>query len=289
MHREFYRRAAGFLARVLSRAILPATLALSPVLLPAPARGRSTPASTRPSGRCSTASPTPRLTSAAWLAADDDGDGSQQRRGTRRGHQPLRRRLRRSTSPPRRTNADGSMALTFPTVAGKLLRVQSNADLVGRQRLDDLTPALQIAGDGTPKTLTAPAPGSAQTFYRVARAGHRHRRRRRQRLGGEGHGLRSHHRAHPRRDGGRPHRAGQRSRAGKRRHRHRHQTDRHAAADASTAATDTATITITRGGTLHFSAITVPLNWSGTAVGRGGLRRAAGDRDVPAEGRRRSR
>ena len=40
MHRESIRRAAGFLARVLSRAILPATLALSSrSLLPAPARG----------------------------------------------------------------------------------------------------------------------------------------------------------------------------------------------------------------------------------------------------------
>ena len=37
-------------------------------------------------------------------------------------------------------------------------------------------------------------------------------------------------------------------------------------ADASTAATDTAAITITRGGTLHFSTITVPLSWTGTAV-----------------------
>ena len=46
-------------------------------------------------------------------------------------------------------------------------------------------------------------------------------------------------------------------------------------ADAATAATDTATINITRGGTLHFSAITVPLNWSGTAVAGRGLRRAA--------------
>ena len=37
-------------------------------------------------------------------------------------------------------------------------------------------------------------------------------------------------------------------------------------ASAGVAATDTAIITLTRGGTLHFSAITVPLVWSGTAV-----------------------
>jgi len=33
-----------------------------------------------------------------------------------------------------------------------------------------------------------------------------------------------------------------------------------------TNATDTGTITVTRGGVLLFSAITVPLNWNGTAV-----------------------
>ena len=208
-------------------------------------------------------SPT-QINNPAWLAADDDGDGLSNGAELAAGTNPFNAQSNLSvTSAP---TAGGVMTLTFPTVAGKNYVLQTNSDLTNPAGWTVVSPVTQITGDGTAKTLTAPTATSDHAFYRVQV----------QDLDTDGDSVSDWAETITGFD---PTTA----------HTHGAALDDHTAlaadlvsenvvtvvankstatqpADAMTAASDTGTITITRGGTLHFSAITVPLNWSGTAV-----------------------
>ena len=200
----------------------------------------------------------------AWLAADADGDGLTNGAELMAGTNPFDRG---STAAIRSTAMDASrnMLLSFPTMAGKLYLVQGNVDLANPGGWTTLSPALQVVGDGTSKTLTAPASNNP-VFYRLLV----------QDIDSDGDGVGD---WAERTVGYDPNNA----------HSHNATQDDHTALaaalpqenivsiiasketatqplDAATAATDLGTITISRGGTLQFSSLTVPLTWSGTAL-----------------------
>ncbi len=208
-----------------------------------------------------------QISDPAWLAADDDGDGATNAEELAAGTNPFSATSRLTVNSTV-ANPDGSTSLAFPTSAGKSYVLQVSRNLSNASGWVSPNPAVQIAGDGTTKTLTAPAtvPGTAQTFYRVVV----------QDVDTDGDGISD---WAEKVTGFDPTTA----------HTHGAAEDDHTALtadlaqenvitisaakstatqppDAATAASDTASITITRGGTLHFSAITVPLRWSGTAV-----------------------
>ena len=159
-------------------------------------------------------------------------------------------------------------AFTFSTVAGKQYVLQSNPDMTNSAGWSPVAGVAALNGTGSPGTFTAPAPDPAagSMFYRVTV----------QDVDTDNDGLSDWAEKITGFDPATAYTNGA-------------TTDDHTAlvadlaqeniitvaatkstatqpATAGTAASDTATITITRGGTLHFSAITVPLNWSGTAV-----------------------
>ncbi len=201
----------------------------------------------------------------AWLAADDDGDGLSNAAELAAGTNPFDRGSTHAVTAVA-LNADGTMAITFPTITGKFYVVQSSANLADANGWANLPAAFQLTGDGLPHTLNAPSSGGAQTFYRVNV----------QDIDTDGDGISD---WAEKVTGFDPTTA----------HTHGATLDDHTALandlatenivtitatkagatqppDALTAATDPGTITVTRGGTLHFSTITVPLNWSGTAL-----------------------
>ena len=206
-----------------------------------------------------------QIDSPAWLAADDDGDGLSNGMELAAGTNPFSRSSGLAIRATLR-NADGSLSLTFPTVAGKAYVLQLNTSLANSTGWTSITPATPVIGDGTLKTLTSPTPGGSQGFYRVLV----------QDIDTDGDGVSDWAEEITGFDPTTAHTNGA-------------TLDDHTAlindlaqenivtvtavkstatqpANATTPATDTATITLTRGGTLHFSAITVPLSWSGTAV-----------------------
>ncbi len=207
-----------------------------------------------------------QLADPAWLAADDDGDGRSNGAELAAGTNPFQAG---SAFAVTSTTADGTtVSLTFPTVAGKLYVLQSTSDLTapgGGWAV--LNPNVQTVGDGTPRTLSAPQGTAAPaTFFRVLV----------QDLDTDGDGVSDWAEKAVGFDPNSTH-----SHGGA-------QDDRTALTaalaaenvvtitateptatqppDAFTAATDTATFTISRGGTLNFAPLTVPLNWSGTAA-----------------------
>ena len=198
-----------------------------------------------------------------WLERDDDGDGMTNGAELAAGTNPFD-----PTSSLAVTSASlgaNGMVLSFPTMAGKLYVLQSTTDLTTPASWIPLSPAVTAYGTGSPMTLTPPQPGG-NTFYRVAV----------QDVDTDGDGVSDWAEIVAGFNPNTPYTNGS-------------TVDDHTAltndlqvenvltvtatkatatqpANSTTAATDTATITITRGGTLHFSAITVPLSWSGTAV-----------------------
>ncbi len=104
-----------------------------------------------------------QLGSAAWKAADDDGDGVTNGAEISAGTNPFQAssiiKLTAVTA-----NAT-SVLLTFPTVDGKSYVAQRNTNLTNAAGWVAVSPAVTIAGDGNPKTLTIPK--AAGTFYRV--------------------------------------------------------------------------------------------------------------------------
>lgn len=201
-----------------------------------------------------------------WLAADDDGDGLTNGAELAAATNPFKAASALAVSS---TTADGTtVSLTFPTVAGKLYVLQSTANLTtpGGGGWAMLNPNVQIVGDGTARTLAAPRPAGPGTFFRVLV----------QDLDTDGDGVSD---WAERVVGYDPNNA---------RSHGATQDDRTALlaalplenvvtltapepnatqpADAGTAATDTATFTVSRGGTLNFAPLTVPLGWTGTAT-----------------------
>ncbi len=200
-----------------------------------------------------------------WLAADDDGDGLTNGAELAAGTNPFKAGSALAVTS---TTADGTtVSLTFPTVAGKLYVLQSTADLTRPGGgWAALTPNVQTVGDGTARTLAAPQAAGPGTFFRVLV----------QDLDTDGDGVSDWAEKIVGYD---PASA----------HSHGAALDDRAAltaalaaenvvtitateatatqpADAATAATDTATFTVSRGGTLNFAPLTVPLNWGGTAT-----------------------
>ncbi len=199
----------------------------------------------------------------AWLARDDDGDGLSNGAELAAGTNPFSAASRLAVTST--VLAGGNTSLAFPTSPGKLYSLQSTFTLGDPASWTTVSSVSPITGDGTTKTLIAAQSGTA-AFYRVIV----------QDQDTDGDGLSD---WAEKITGFDPTTA----------HTHGATEDDHTAlandlaqenvvtvtatkptatqpADAVTAASDTATITITRGGTLHFSAITVPLNWTGTAV-----------------------
>ncbi len=199
----------------------------------------------------------------AWLARDDDGDGLSNGAELAAGTNPFSAASNLAVTAT--SVSGGNASVSFATVAGKLYSLQSTSTVTDPASWTAVPAATPVSGDGTPKTLTVPQ-GTAATFYRVVV----------QDQDTDGDGVSNWAEIVTGFDPTTAHTNGAAE-------------DDHTAlvndlaqenvvtvtatkatatqpANASTAATDTATITITRGGTLHFSAITVPLTWGGTAV-----------------------
>src|SRR6266446_1759093 len=197
-----------------------------------------------------------------WLNADDDGDGVSNGAELGAGTNPF---LGSSTFKLTSMTTDAtSVSLTFPTVPGKSYVAQSNSSITNAASWTNLVPAVQVVGDGTPKTLVAPA-AATTTYYRVLV----------QDLDTDGDGVSD---WAEKIVGYNPNLA-----------KTNGIDDDHAALtaalassnivtvtasdltatqppDASTAPTEVASFTINRSGPLTFTAITVPLQKSGTAI-----------------------
>ena len=199
----------------------------------------------------------------AWLARDDDGDGVSNGAELAAGTNPFNPASKLAVLSS--TFTATTVALNVPTVAGKVYVVQSSTDLTNPAGWAPLANNVQVTGDGTVKTLTAALDGVAQ-FYRVVV----------QDVDTDGDGVSDWAEDAVGLD---PTTA----------HTHGAALDDHTTLandlagenlvtitatkatatqppNAATAASDFGTITISRGGTLHFASLTVPLVWSGTAV-----------------------
>ena len=199
----------------------------------------------------------------AWLVRDDDGDGTSNGAELAAGTNPFSPASRLAVTA---TNAsDSIVTLAVPTVSGKVYLLHSTNNLADPASWAAASPAVQVSGDGSTKTLTA-ARTSAATFYRVVA----------QDIDTDGDGVSDWAELAVGLDPTTAHTRGAAL------------DDRATLAadlagenvvtitatkasatqppDAATAATDVGTITISRGGTLHFAALTVPLGWIGTAV-----------------------
>ena len=199
----------------------------------------------------------------AWVARDDDGDGLSNGAELAAGTNPFNAASRLAVTAT--TLTDTTVALSVPSVSGKVYVVQSSTDLTHSNGWAALSPNVQVTGDGTVKTLAVPR-GNAAVFYRVVTLD----------LDTDGDGVSDWAESAVGLD---PTTA----------HTHGATLDDHTTLandlagenvisivatkanatqppDAATMATDLGTITISRGGTLHFAPLTVPLVWIGTAV-----------------------
>ena len=103
--------------------------------------------------------------SAAWLAADDDGDGVSNGAELAAGTNPLQRGV--PAGDLGHTLTASTVTLSMPTVPGKLYVVQSNTNLTNAAGWTPVSPAVQVTGDGTTKALVVPRGSSGNLFYRV--------------------------------------------------------------------------------------------------------------------------
>ncbi len=198
----------------------------------------------------------------SWWSRDDDGDGLTNAEELAAGTDPFNRNS--AVAVANFTLTGNTVSLSFSTVAGKVYVLQSTASLANLPQWTAVSPAAQVTGDGAVHTLSTTKP-AGNDFFRVLV----------QDLDTDGDGVSDWAETVTGFD---PNST----------HTHGASQDDHTALandlvtenvvtvsalkasatqppDAATLATDTGTITITRGGTLHFSTITVPLVWSGTA------------------------
>lgn len=99
-----------------------------------------------------------------WLNADDDGDGISNGAEIAAGTNPF---LAGSTLKVTSITADTTQVhMTFATESGKQYVAQSTTDLTNPLSWAPVVPAVQVTGDGNPKTLDVPRSGN-NAFYRV--------------------------------------------------------------------------------------------------------------------------
>ncbi|MEP6808922.1 MAG: DUF1800 family protein [Chthoniobacterales bacterium] len=198
----------------------------------------------------------------AWLSQDSDGDGLTNAAELIAGTNPLKAD---STLAIRALAADATtVSLTFPSLKGKLYFVEFTTTLTAPGSWAGFVPAVQVQGDGTSRTLVAPKVANA--FYRVGV----------QDIDTDGDGVSDWAEIVTGYDPNSSHSNGA-------------PIDDHAALtaqlaseniitlvatnpsttqppNASTPPASSGSITVSRGGTLNFSTITVPLLKSGTAL-----------------------
>ena len=89
-----------------------------------------------------------------WLARDDDGDGMSNGGEFRAGTNPLQAS---STLSVKAVSAnERTVALTFPTVRGKLYAIESRSTLQSSTGWAAFVPAVQATGNGNVQSVTAP-------------------------------------------------------------------------------------------------------------------------------------
>ncbi len=206
-----------------------------------------------------------QFNSAFWHTLDDDGDGVSNAGELAAGTNPF---AANSTINVTSVNFDGTGThLAFPTTNGKLYILQSTNTPAVASSWANLSPGVQVLGDGASKTLTAP-PGGAAKFFRVMVED----------TDTDGDGLSD---WAEKTIGYNPESSASNGSANDytivagvsgvlaRENIVTIMADNTTATmppDAMSPATDQASITITRSGVLHFNSITVPLVKSGTAL-----------------------
>ena len=204
-----------------------------------------------------------QINSAAWMNADTDGDGLSNTQELAAGTNPFNPNSNIAiTSGSMGVNG---MAITFPTVAGKMYSLQTTTTLGASPSWTALSPAVQVEGTGGPMMLAAPATTGSNVFYRVLV----------QDTDTDGDGVSDWAETIT---GFNPN---TQNTNGSTTNDHTALLNDLAIENVVTisatkssatqpsiggAATDMGTITITRGGALLFSSITVPLSWGGTAL-----------------------
>ncbi len=216
----------------------------------------------------------------AWLAQDSDGDGLTNGAELIAGTDPLA--ANSGLANKNTSAAGGAFSVSVPTVAGKLYHLEWSREANGAGGWMALAPPVQTLGNGSVQTLAAPQ--AADAFYRVVV----------EEIDSDADGVSDWAEIVTGFD---PHNT----------HTDGATTDDHTALtgqlanenvvtlvatdpsvqqppDAATPPASNGSITLRRGGTLHFSTVTVALTHSGTADGGDGLPAAAGLGDFRAQG-----
>jgi len=104
-----------------------------------------------------------QINDAAWLARDDDGDGISNGAEITAGTNPFQAGSTLKVTAV--TTGPATVNVTFPTQNGKLYVFQSTTSLISASWAA-LSPNVQVIGDGTTLTLSAPRSGT-NAFFRV--------------------------------------------------------------------------------------------------------------------------